>query len=207
MLLGLVGFIGSGKGTVGDILVNEYGFVKEAFANPVKDACATIFGWHRDLLEGDTTESRAFREQPDAFWSKVMGRDYTPREALQKMGTEAGRNVFHNNLWVHALERRMERDKSYVITDCRFPNEMAMIREHGGLIVRVKRGDEPDWYNEALQVNTYFRGCQTMPTYKGIHYSEWAWVGYPIDVVICNDDTVEALRSSVRTLLDRSIKE
>ena len=54
MIIGLVGFISSGKGTCADYLVREHGFVKESFANSVKDAVSVVFGWDRQLLEGDT---------------------------------------------------------------------------------------------------------------------------------------------------------
>ena len=68
MIVGLVGFIGAGKGTVADILVEKHGFIKESFANSVKDSVSVIFGWDRSSLEGDTPESRRWREQPDEFW-------------------------------------------------------------------------------------------------------------------------------------------
>ena len=58
MIIGLVGFIGSGKGTVGDILVTQHGYYRFAFADALKDAVATIFTWPRGLLEGDTAALR-----------------------------------------------------------------------------------------------------------------------------------------------------
>lgn len=63
MLIGVVGFAGSGKGTVADILVRDHGFKKLSFADALKDAVATIFGWERHLLEGDTDESREFAKR------------------------------------------------------------------------------------------------------------------------------------------------
>ena len=67
-IIGVVGFMNSGKGTVGDIL-NEYGYVSESFARPLKDAVSNIFGWPRSLLEGDTGFSRKWREEKDIWWS------------------------------------------------------------------------------------------------------------------------------------------
>ncbi len=146
MLIGVVGFIGSGKGTVGDLL-EQKGFVKDSFAKPLKDACAAMFGWPRDLLEGDTEASRQWREQPDEFWSEKMGKKFSPRLALQLLGTEAGRNVFHKDIWVNSLLKRAG-DSNVVITDVRFKNELKFIHKNNGIIVRVKRGPEPDWYQD-----------------------------------------------------------
>ena len=75
MIVGLVGFIGSGKGTAGELL-NELGFTSKSFAGPVKDVAASMFGWERALLEGDTDYSRNFRETPCPFWSKKMGKPF-----------------------------------------------------------------------------------------------------------------------------------
>ena len=203
-IIGLVGFISSGKGAVGDILADDYGFVRESFAKSVKDALAPIFGWERSLLEGDTAASRAFREAPDDYWSEVMGRNFTPREALQFMGTEAGRNVFHPDIWVRSLERRILKnsESKYVITDVRFPNEMYMIRSLGGKIVRIKRGPDPLWWDVAVNTNIYSKGIQILPGFESIHYSEWAWVGYPFEKTITNDGTLQELKNQVATLLD-----
>ena len=72
MIVGVCGLIGSGKGTVADILVEEYDFKKISFADSLKDAVAVLFKWPRHLLEGDTEESRFWREQPDEFWSAEL---------------------------------------------------------------------------------------------------------------------------------------
>ena len=69
MIIGVCGLIGGGKGTVGDILVDNYGFKKLSFADKLKDAVADMFDWDRDLLEGITDESRNWREKKDEFWS------------------------------------------------------------------------------------------------------------------------------------------
>ena len=63
MIVGICGLIGSGKGTVADFLVNDKGFTKLSFADKLKDSVATLFDWPRELLEGDTEESRQWREQ------------------------------------------------------------------------------------------------------------------------------------------------
>ena len=203
-IVGLVGFIGAGKGTVADLLVERHGFIKESFANSVKDAVSAVFGWDRALLEGDTPESRAWREQDDEFWSKKLGKSFSPRLALQLMGTEAGRDVFHPDLWVHTVLRRCENapTNNYVIADVRFPNEIEAIHNAGGIIVRVKRGDEPEWYNVALKDNKKpnYHGMKQL--YPGVHFSEWAWIGSEIDFEINNNRTLDELIERVDSMVN-----
>jgi hypothetical protein len=204
MIVGLVGFIGAGKGTVADILVERHNYFKESFANSVKDAVSVVFGWDRALLEGDIPESRAWREQDDEFWSKKLGKPFSPRLALQLMGTEAGRDVFHPDLWVHTVLRRCENApwNNYVIADVRFPNEVKAIHDAGGIIVRVKRGDEPEWYNVALKANKKINYYGMAENYPNVHYSEWAWIGSEIDFEINNNHTLDYLIERVDLLVD-----
>jgi len=83
MIIGICGLIGSGKDTVADYLVNEHGYRRESFANPLKDAVAAVFGWDREMLEGRSKESRQWREQTDAWWSERLGMNITPRWVMQ----------------------------------------------------------------------------------------------------------------------------
>lgn len=199
MIIGLVGFIGSGKGTVGDML-EQKGFVKDSFAKPLKDACSVMFGWPREMLEGDTEVSRKWREEPDPYWSAKFDRPFTPREALQKMGTEAGRNVFHEDIWVISLFNRA-RGKDVVITDVRFRNEIDYIQSNGGIIVRVKRGEEPEWYGNAVLAKTGSNiGLNELKRRK-IHQSEWDWIGSEFDHVIENNGTLDDLGNKVTEML------
>jgi hypothetical protein len=197
MIIGLLGFIGSGKGTAGDILVNQ-GLIKESFAGSLKDVTAVMFDWPRHLLEGDTETSRKFRETPDRFWSQKFGRDFTPREALQKMGTESVREVFHENFWVTALEKKMRPDENYVISDVRFKNEIDWIKSQGGKLIEVQRGFKPHWYDIAAKC---YRGDTKAERFmleeSGVHQSEWRWVGCNPDAVIDNVGTIEQLETSL----------
>jgi hypothetical protein len=205
VIIGLVGFIGSGKGTVGDIL-EQKGFTKDSFAKPLKDACSVMFGWPREMLEGDTEVSRKWREEPDSFWSEKFGRPFTPREALQKMGTEAGRNVFHNDIWVISLLNRAK-GKDVVVTDVRFRNEIDYIQDNGGIVVRVKRGPEPEWYDSALSFNkgpnknlNWAISKERLAKFN-IHQSETDWIGCEFDHVIENEGTISELGNKVDDLL------
>ena len=195
MIIGLIGFAGSGKGTIADILVSKKGYTKLAFADAVKDATAAIFGWPRSLLEGDTAESREWREQKDEWWSEKTGKHITPRNMLQLMGTEIGRDMIHPDVWIYAMERRMQLYPNVVIADVRFPNEMRFIQEKGGFIVRVKRGDDPEWYNTALRAN--LEGNTDLMYDYPIHYSEWAWIGYPVDYQLDNVGAISMLDGDI----------
>ena len=95
MIIGLVGWIGSGKNTVADILATQHSYKKDSFAAPLKDATANIFNWPRKTLEGDTDHSRHFRECVDPYWAnKLQIKNFTPRLALQIVGTELFREHF-----------------------------------------------------------------------------------------------------------------
>ena len=199
MLIGTSGFIGSGKGTVADILVEKKGFTKLAFADSVKDATAAIFGWPRALLEGDTDESRAFRETMDPWWSEKTGKHITPRYMLQLMGTEAGRDVFHKDLWILSLEKKLGMYKDVVIADVRFPNEIDFIQRMGGFVVRVKSGDDPPWAEDAKRANLE-HNTDLMSDHH-IHYSEWAWIGTPVDYQLDNVGPISMLASDIEHML------
>ena len=196
MIIGICGLIGSGKGTVGDILV-EQGFTKVSFADKLKDGVATIFGWNRAMLEGDTDESRNWREQPDDFWSQETGRNITPRIVLQEFGTECMRDGFDDSIWVSLLKKQMlDNPGDYVVPDVRFRNEQDMIRELGGEIWRVQRGDVPEWYGCAMLDNT--TGSNLMESYD-VHVSEYKWIDMnnKFNTTIYNNSTLEQLKQLV----------
>lgn len=162
-IIGICGWKSVGKDTAGKFLIDYRGFVKDSFAKSLKDMASVIFNWDRDLLEGITDESRQFREEPDIFWeqkldwihhkgSKLSER-FTPRFALQYLGTQLFRDNFHDDIWVSSMESRLQNSNNVVITDCRFRNEMNMIKNLGGKIIWVQRGPLPEWYDYAVLAN------------------------------------------------------
>lgn len=208
-LIGICGLIGSGKDTVGKVLVNEYGFSKLSFAGTLKDVTAALFDWDRDMLEGTTTETRAEREIIDPFWTEKLGRDWSPRIALQQMGTEVMRNHLHNDIWIMTLENKIRKLDKIVITDCRFPNEIDFIKEHGE-IWTVNRGPNPTWWNHAVKYNNASDGGKRLlevqqidPASLGVHASEYSWVGVDAKQTIDNNFTLGSLTNKVRGLVQR----
>jgi hypothetical protein len=203
MIIGICGFIGSGKDTVADYLVNFHEFRRESFANTLKDAISAIFGWDRTLLEGRTRVSREWREQEDEWWSQRLGIKITPRFILQNWGTDIIRKGFHDDIWIASLENKLRNSKdNVVISDCRFPNEIKSIKDAGGIIVWVKRGELPEWYNIAVEANQGNNVAANDLKMKKIHASETAWVGTEFDFEINNDGTIEELFSRVKSLAE-----
>jgi hypothetical protein len=205
MIIGIVGNIGEGKDTIAEYLVAEHNFKRESFAGTLKDAVAAVFGWDRTMLEGQTNESRAWREQIDQWWAERLNMPgLTPRLILQLWGTEVCRRSFHDDIWVASLENKLRNtDTNVVISDCRFPNEFAAIKNAGGLIVRVKRGPEPEWYpyvSDAIAGNLASRSM--LINQFNVHESEWAWYGLPFDYTIENNDTLESLYAKVTKIVN-----
>ena len=210
MIIGVVGLIGSGKDTIADYLQNIHQFRRESFAHALKYAVAQIFGWDRELLEGRTKESRAWREQVDTWWANRLNMpQLTPRYVLQVWGTEVARVSFHDDIWIAALENKLRKTKDdVVISDCRFPNEIKSIKNAGGIVIRVVRGPEPEWYDAALSVNRGPNGNITWATSKRVlehakvHASETAWIGTKFDAVIDNNaDGLDNLYSQIKDLV------
>lgn len=205
MIVGLLGFIGSGKGTAGDIL-KDMGFTPISFAKGVKDVTAEMFGWPRHLLEGDTQHSREWREKPDEFWSYEFNKEFTPRLALQLMGTQVGRDVFHKDFWVIKLKNYIDNapEQNYVVTDVRFQNEIEFINKQGGSLIELQRGIKPHWYNIASSANRGDHKALKHMEDSGIHPSEWSWIGGQIDHVVANDGTFDELKNKLVNCLTRS---
>lgn len=140
MIIGLMGEIGAGKDTAAQFLVESYGFKRLAFADPLKDMCAAMFGLSRASFD-----DRFIKEDIVPHWG------ISRREMAQQAGTEMVRNMFGKDHWVRRLYLEMIKDFSaslgvaedYVITDCRFQNEVDFILGEGGWIWTIIRPNNP----------------------------------------------------------------
>lgn len=206
MLLGLCGLIGSGKSTVAQYLVSEYDFIELSFAGLLKDVVSLLFDWPRASIEGDTPQTREWRNTVDEWWSQRLSIDQlTPRMMLQRFGTDIVRQKFHPDFWVIALERKIVRllqsHSNLVISDCRFDNEVELIHRLGGFVLRIER-EEPDWSamaciacfsnneEDAQQAKKYLHD-------HNIHESEWRCMSLFSDLTIDNVGTKEDLQYNV----------
>lgn len=209
MIIGVTGFIGSGKDTVADYLCTFHGFKRVSFAASLKDAVSSVFGWDRELLEGSTKTSREWREQKDAWWSERLGMDITPRWVLQYWGTEVCRNGFHKDIWVASVENKLRQTKdNIVITDCRFSNEVNSLKNVGGITMRVERGEQPEWYDAAVSYNKGEMGNMTWSISKlkldqqKVHASEYSSVGLNYDYYIDNNGTIDDLHQKIKSIVN-----
>lgn len=135
MIIGIHGKKRSGKDTSADYLVKEYGFEKIAFADGVRD-CLYALNPIIDCYQG----SRRYRDVIDKFGYE-QAKDFFPdiRRLLQRMGTEVGRELIDDDLWVNMLAGKLDSTKNYVISDVRFQNEAAHILQWGGCVIHVIR--------------------------------------------------------------------
>jgi hypothetical protein len=205
MIIGICGFIGSGKDTAANYLVGWHGFRRDSFAGALKDAVAAVFGWDRELLEGLTTEARAWREQVDPWWAERLNMPHlTPRWILQYWGTEVCRQGFHDDIWIAALENRLrQRTGHTVISDVRFPNEIKAIKEQGGKIIWIRRGEDPEWCWTLIEMRqrSTLGICTDYMRQFNVHASEWAWVGTEFDAIVDNNGSVEQLYEQLKNLV------
>lgn len=175
LLIGLSGHARVGKDTVARYLAAHLTLISYAFADPLKQALAGMFHLNAAQLEG------AEKEQPLPWLGK------SPRELMQLLGTEWGRDLVHPQLWLLLAEQNLqllaEHDqamKGVVIRDVRFDNEADWVRSKGGVIFHISR-----------------RGIRP----ANGHVSEYGVRHYPGDYVIDNDGTLPELYDQV----DRAI--
>lgn len=131
-LIGLTGFAGSGKDTVADILVDKYGYVKVAFADPLREMLLILnphIGTPKTLSELVGKHG----------WRWVKNRFPEVRRLMQVFGTDIVRDKIDSNFWVRALAERIENLERVVISDVRFPDEANLVTSRGGVIWRVER--------------------------------------------------------------------
>jgi hypothetical protein len=137
ILIGLHGLARTGKDTAANYLASQYAFMAYAFAAPLKTALQLMFNLTEEQLNG------ALKEVPLANIGK------SPRELMQLLGTEWGRHLVHNDLWLllarqqldDALEFNNEWLQGFVINDVRFENEATWIRNQGGTVLHLLRPD------------------------------------------------------------------
>lgn len=173
LLIGVSGKLGSGKDyIVENFIVPQlksagYNVAIVAFADHIKVNAAARNGLPIEIMYGNKT--------PEI------------RKMLQIAGTEEGRDKYGPNIWVDTLDRwlklRSMRDgtNAYVVTDCRFTNEVEWIRDNGGLVIRVHAPDR-----NLTRLIAESNGNQEILESIKTHRSETELDDYPFDHIIDN---------------------
>jgi len=228
-LIGISGHMGSGKDTVGtiiqylqdegewysfdDFVANSYPELASEwkirkFADKLKDIVCILIGCTREQLEDPV-----FKNTPmNSDWDDSHGIS-TPRELLQILGTNCGRDMIHTNIWVNALfadykpiDNRSLQDPAaedtfpnWIITDMRFPNELEAVVKREGLTIRVRR-DTKEYFQ--------LKNRNGSITHATLHPSETALDDATFDYIINNNGTISDLIEDVRRILihERIIK-
>lgn len=126
-LIGLCGAVGAGKSTVAAVLERVYYYERYSFATPLKEMLGTLGLTYKQLYGAE-------KATPSPL---LLGK--TPREAMQALGTAWGREFMGQDFWVNIARTKLPRFKyaPVVIDDVRFPNEVRLIHEMGGVVWEV----------------------------------------------------------------------
>lgn len=170
-LIGLLGKKRAGKDTAARFLAQDHGFVRYAFADPLKSVALYVDpfvsdGWHYSRLS-EVLHARG--EHGAKELAEV-------RQVWQRLGV-AMREHVDPDVWLDATMRKvLAESRPVVITDVRFPNEADAIEAAGGLLVRILRALAPT---------------------DDAHVSETALDSRACGAHIVNDGPVESLRAAV----------
>lgn len=171
-LIGVSGRAGAGKDTIADLLQREHGFARRAFADPLRAGAAAIFG-----LTVEHMTDRVAKETIDPRWG------LSPRQILQRMGTEAMRGTFGEDVWLRAFRLWLDAQPEgtrVVVPDTRFENEARLIQALGGVVWRVQRP-----------------GIAAVAA----HASETALDSFHFDRVVDNAGSIDDLSTTIRLAL------
>jgi hypothetical protein len=181
MLVGLVGYKGSGKGVASSTLVHGRGFVLRKFAAPLKSMVHALL--RANGLDVNTIERMIEGDLKEAPAAELNGQ--TPRHVMQTLGTEWGRGLISPTFWIDTFKRRVSADLRFgwdiVVDDVRFPNEAESIYRLGGKLIRIER--------PGLVVDTQ-------------HESERHISSLECPYTLINDGTVEQLGTKVLALVE-----
>jgi hypothetical protein len=154
-----------GKDTAANRLIDKHNFVRISWADSVKEAGRIIFGFTDEQLYGSLKETKDF------YWG------FTPRWALQKLGTEACRDNIDTDIWIKSAWLKINKiwkanpKQGIVIPDVRFPNEADSILAGGGFLWKVDRNiplDEFSNHPSETALDDYNKWSRIMSNNKDI---------------------------------------
>lgn len=147
MIIGLAGFARSGKDTVGKFLIDNHNFTRISFATPVYNglyALNPIVTFDLTYRDGYVVDARPIRVQEivnNIGWERAKVEYEEIRKLLQRYGTEAGRDIHGADCWVNLACKAIQSapTTNFVVTDVRFPNEVAALKRLGAVLVKITR--------------------------------------------------------------------
>lgn len=187
-LVGFGGKLASGKDTAADWLVENRGYVKVFMSEPLHRAMAAL----NPIIASDG--AHRYNDEVAAFGYTDAKKDPEVRALLQRLGTDVGRKIIGEDVWVDIAGRKIdairERGFPVVITGLRFPNEVEMIRARGGALWWTERV-WPEGHANAAAIDAH-------ASENGVDFTDF-------DLIIENStldlfyESVEALADSVAT--------
>jgi hypothetical protein len=185
-LIGVTGFARSGKDTVASYLVRTKGFTKIAFADPMREflyAVNPLVGARvngTEVVQIIRLREIIYRYGWDGYKQTEYGTEI--RELLQRLGTEAGRAVLGDSVWMDEIQKRIDRAKGdVVISDVRFVDECDFIRQQAGVVIRVNRP-------RVTSVNG--------------HVSDQRLPDATVDFEVENSGSIEDLQAKIKDIVD-----
>lgn len=137
-IIGLSGYAQSGKDTIANYLVKNYGFTKISFADPIRNALYTL---NPKIDIADMRGIYLASAVDGLGWENVKADSPEARELLQRLGTEVGREMFGKDFWVNQAMLKAREHENVVFADVRFENEVQAILEASGAVWRVSKPD------------------------------------------------------------------
>jgi hypothetical protein len=136
MIIGLSGYAQTGKDTVAEHIVKNYGFTRVAFADPIREA---LYKLNPKVRLGESIGVSLAHAVDNMGWEEVKKLSSDARELLQRLGTEVGRDMFGEDFWINRAMLKATEHENVVISDTRYFNEAESIRKHGGILIRINK--------------------------------------------------------------------
>lgn len=169
-VIGISGYARSGKDTIAEHLISK-GYIRGSFADAIREALLRL----DPVVNGNRVSTLV--EQ--LGWEAAKS-DPEIRALLQRLGTEVGREMFGDNIWIDHLFDSLPDGSKVVISDVRYPNEAEAIEAIGGQVWRVNRPG-------ISAVNA--------------HISDSALDEYTFPVVLSNSGSIDDLHYAVDSIL------
>jgi hypothetical protein len=173
MIIGLTGYAQSGKDSVANILVEQHGYTRFAFADKIRELLIETNPLIRDGFRVESVVSAYGWDQAKILFPEI-------RHLLQSLGVGA-RKLLGDDIWIYQVLKDVHPTDKIVISDVRFINEAECISARGGDMWRIKRPG-------VGAVNA--------------HVSESDLDGYKVDKILSNGGTLEELELLVHTRMD-----